>query len=124
MNEAEALAALIGADAAELRAALRQLVQAGEAPIVAERGALIGCAAWHVMPTLRGAAGRITLLVVADGERRRGVGTALLADVEARLAERGCAIAEAVSDIDLANAHGFFRKQGYERTSYRFRKSL
>jgi N-acetylglutamate synthase-like GNAT family acetyltransferase len=124
-SEAEAIRALVGGDAAELRAALRQLIQAGEAPFVAERGAIVGCAAWHVVPTLhRGAVGRLTLLAVAEDARRQGIGTALIEAVEARLAERGCASAEAVSDIDLSNAHGFFRKRGYERTSYRFRKSL
>ncbi|HEY0012068.1 MAG TPA: GNAT family N-acetyltransferase [Allosphingosinicella sp.] len=124
-NEADALAVLTGTDPAELRASLRGLVQSGEAPFVAERGGLVGCAAWHVVPTLQhGAVGRLTLLVVAPEERRRGVGTALLAAVEARFAERGCDGAEAVSDIDLANAHGFFRKAGYERTSYRFRKAF
>jgi hypothetical protein len=43
--------------------------------------------------------------------------------VETRLAERGCAVFEAVSDIDLANAHGFFRRLGFERTSYRLAKT-
>ena len=75
------------------------------------------------MPTLQhGAVGRITLLHVASDERRRGVGTRLIEAAEARLAERGCAMIEVVSDIDLANAHGFFRRLGYERTSYRFAK--
>ncbi|HEX8642471.1 MAG TPA: GNAT family N-acetyltransferase [Allosphingosinicella sp.] len=124
VNDADAIAALVGGDAAKLRASLRQLVRAGEAPFVAERGGIVGCAAWHVMPTLQqGVVGRLTLLVVAEAERRGGVGTALLEAVEARLAERGCARMEAVSDIDFANAHGFFRKRGYERTSYRFFKS-
>jgi hypothetical protein len=27
-----------------------------------------------------------------------------------------------VSEIDLANAHGFFRRAGFARTSYRFAK--
>ena len=121
--DAEALAALLGLTATDVKAALRQLVQAGEAPFVAEERGIVGCAAWHLMPTLQhGAVGRITLLHVAAGERRRGVGTRLIEAAEARLAARGCALFETVSDIDLANAHGFFRRLSYERTSYRFAK--
>ena len=121
--DSDAIAALLRLPPAEVKAALRQLVQAGEAPFVAELKGIVGCAAWHVVPTLhRGAVGRITLLHVSGDERRRGVGTKLAAAVEDRLAERGCALLEAVSDIDLANAHGFFRKLGYDRSSYRFSK--
>jgi ribosomal protein S18 acetylase RimI-like enzyme len=122
--DSEAIAALIGIDPAEVRAALRQLVQAGEAPFVAVLSGIVGCAAWHVMPSLQhGAVGRLTLLRVDPGARRAGVGSKLVEAVEARLAERGCAIFEAVSDIDLANAHGFFRRLGFERTSYRLAKT-
>jgi ribosomal protein S18 acetylase RimI-like enzyme len=124
-SDADALAALLGLPPAEAKAALRQLVQAGEAPFVAEQHGLLGCAAWHVMPTLQHrAVGRITLLHVSDDARRRGIGKKLAEAAEARLAERGCALVEALSDIDLAYAHGFFRRLGYERTSYRFRKKL
>jgi N-acetylglutamate synthase-like GNAT family acetyltransferase len=121
--DGEAIAALLGLPAGDVAAAFRQLVRAGEAPFVAEQGGIIGCAAWHVIPALQhGAIGRITLLRVADDDRRRGVGTRLVEAAEARLAERGCTTVEALSDIDLANAHGFFRRLGYARTSYRFAK--
>jgi N-acetylglutamate synthase-like GNAT family acetyltransferase len=120
-SDADAIAALLGLAPAEARAALRQLVQAGEPPLVAEQDGIIGCAAWHIMPTLQhGLVGRITLLRVADEARRRGVGTTLVEAIEARLADRGRTLIEAVSDIDLDNAHGFFRRLGYERTGYRF----
>jgi ribosomal protein S18 acetylase RimI-like enzyme len=106
-----------------VRSRLRRLVQSGEAPFVAERGGILGCAAWHLMPTLQhGPVGRITSLLVAPDKRRQGIGAQLLAAAEGRLAERGAALIEAVSDIDLANAHGFFRRAGYARSSYRFAK--
>jgi ribosomal protein S18 acetylase RimI-like enzyme len=121
--DAEALASVLELPPAEVKAALRHLLQAGEPPLVAEQGGIVGCAAWHLMPTLRHSPiGRITLLTVAPQARRRGVATSLVEAVEARLAERGCALFEAVSDIDLDNAHGFLRRLGYKRTSYRFAK--
>jgi ribosomal protein S18 acetylase RimI-like enzyme len=128
-GDADAVAALLAeagarTSATEVAAALRELVRAGEAPFVAEERSVVGCAAYHSMPSLQhGAIGRITLLIVLSDARRRGVGTALLEAAQARLADRGCSIVEAVSDIDLANAHGFFRRHGYERTSYRFARS-
>jgi N-acetylglutamate synthase-like GNAT family acetyltransferase len=122
-GDAGAIARLLGLAPAEVKSALRQLIKAGEPPLVAEQGEIIGCAAWHVMPTLQhGPVGRISLLRVANDARRSGAGTGLVAAAEARLADRGCGLFEVVSDIDLDNAHGFFRRLGYERTSYRFAK--
>ncbi|HYG30491.1 MAG TPA: GNAT family N-acetyltransferase [Allosphingosinicella sp.] len=121
--DAEAIAGLLGLALADVKTALRALVQAGEPPVIAEQGGLVGCAAWHVMPTLQhGQVGRITMLRVEKDARRRGVGRGLVEAVEARLADRGCNLFEAVSDIDFEHAQGFFRRLGYERTSYRFAK--
>jgi ribosomal protein S18 acetylase RimI-like enzyme len=123
-GDAAAIATLLGLPVAQVKKVLGRLVEAGEAPFVAEQSSVVGCAAWHSIPTLQhGSVGRITLVHVAGDARRRGVGTRLIEAAEARLAERGCALFEAVSDIDLADAHGFFRRRGYERTSYRFAKS-
>ena len=103
------------------RAGLDDLLGAGEPPLLADRGGIIGCVAWHVVPTLQhGKIGRITLILVAEAERRQGLGRALLDAAEARLREAGCKIIEATSDIAIVNAHGFFRRLGYEQASYRF----
>ncbi|MEA3016353.1 MAG: hypothetical protein QOI38_1075 [Sphingomonadales bacterium] len=121
--DADALALLLGLPATQVKPALRHLIQAAEPPLVAELGGVIGCVAWHLIPTLqKGRVGRITLLRVANDVRRRGVGTSLVEAVEARLAGRGCALVEAVSEIDLDNAHGFFRRLGYERSGHLFSK--
>jgi predicted N-acetyltransferase YhbS len=128
-GDAESIAALIlaaGSDSSErdITATLRQLVHAGAAPLVADEGGIVGCVAWHVLPALQHSepVGRLTLLLVAPDERRRGIGRELAEAAEARLKQRGCGTIEAVSDIELTNAHGFFRKLGYGRTSYRFLK--
>jgi N-acetylglutamate synthase-like GNAT family acetyltransferase len=107
--------------AAGTRAQLGALLDAGEPPLLADRGGVIGCVGWHVVPTLQhGKVGRITLILVADTERRQGIGKALLKAAEARLRKAGCKIIEAISDIAIVNAHGFFRSLGYEQASYRF----
>ena len=85
----------------------------------------MGCAAWHLIPMLGEPAplGRISLLHVAEAHRRRGIGRALLSAAEQRLLDRGCEEVEVLSGIDVVNAHGFFRRLGYERTSYRFTRN-
>lgn len=103
-------------------AALRK---AGAGVHIAERGRLIGCIGWAVVPTLQqGAVGRITVLVVDEAHRRQGIGTQLLAAAESALAKRGCALIEAMSDIDITNSHNFFRTLKFEQTSYRFARKI
>jgi ribosomal protein S18 acetylase RimI-like enzyme len=64
------------------------------------------------------------MLVVAEAARGAGIGAALVAEAETRLAARGCGLVEVTSNIKRLRAHGFYEKLGYERTSYRFAKLL
>jgi len=89
--------------------------------LVAERGNLIGCCGWAVVPTIqRGAVGRLTALVVGADHRHSGIGTALLDAASRILAKAGCTQMEAMSDIEIANAHNFFRALDFNQASYRF----
>ncbi len=89
--DAETIAALIGEpDADAVADRLILLARGGEPALVARRGeALLGCAAWHVEPSLHRARplGRITLLAVAA---RSGAARILTEAAEARLRARGC----------------------------------
>ena len=87
---------------------------------------MVGCLAWHVTPVLHRPTpvGRVTMLVVTEKARREGVGEALVAEAEARAAARGCGLIEVTSNIELGGAHLFYRRIGFERTSYRFVKRL
>ncbi|MEA3001737.1 MAG: hypothetical protein QOH81_525 [Sphingomonadales bacterium] len=129
--DAPAVAALVtelGFDlsVADARKRLRALAKAGEPVLVAEREDVVGCLTWHVTPVLHRPTpvGRVTMLVVAEAARREGVGEALVAEAEARAAARGCGLIEVTSNIELGGAHLFYRRIGFERTSYRFVKKL
>ena len=112
--------------AAEVRRTLARLKKAGEPPLVADEAGVIGVLTWHVTPVLHRPTpvGRVTMMVVTEKARSRGVGAALLAEAEARLHVAGCGLVEVTSNIELGGAHAFYRAHGYERTSYRFAKKL
>ena len=118
----------LGYDVSEkdVAARLRLLTKAGEPPLVAELDGLVGCLTWHVMDVLHRAApvGRITMFVVAEEVRGQGIGTALADAAEARLRDAGCGLIEVTSNMKRFDAHRFYRKLGYEQTSFRFAKQL
>ncbi|MFL6843906.1 MAG: GNAT family N-acetyltransferase [Allosphingosinicella sp.] len=129
--DAGAIAALVTAlgfagSAGDIEARLPALKKGGEAPLVAEQGEVIGILTWHVTPVLHRPhpVGRITMMAVAEGERRHGVGRALVDEALDRMRGKGCGLVEVTSNLDLSGAHSFYRKLGFERTSYRFAKAL
>ena len=129
--DAVAIAALIVAlgyevSAAEVRTRLAALRKAGQTALVADRGGLLGVLTTSVMIVLHRPrpVGRISMLVVAEAARGEGLGRALVAAAEARLAAAGCGLLEVTSNAKRLRAHAFYEKLGYERTSYRFAKPL
>ena len=129
-RDADRIAGLINAlgyevTAADVRRRLTQLRRANEAPLVAEADGVIGCVTWHVTPVIHRPrpVGRLTMLVVAEKQRGKGIGQALVEAAEARLRERGCGLIEVTSNMRRLRAHGFYERLGYERTSYRFAKA-
>lgn len=84
------------------------------------RSGIVACLGWHILPTLhRGVIGRITLLLVAERQRRRGIGRALIDEAASQMGKSGCTAIEAISDIEIRNVHGFFRETEFAQTSYR-----
>ncbi|MGW8202757.1 GNAT family N-acetyltransferase [Sphingomonas bisphenolicum] len=93
--------------------------------VVAELGKLVGCCAWALVPTVQhGMIGRITMILVDEDHRRRGIATDLFKAASYALSKAGCTRVEAMSDIEIRNAHGFFRTLQFEQTSYRFARDL
>lgn len=118
--DAAAVAALIDGEVDGLKTLLARTVRERMPWFLARQEGVVGCLAWHPIPhPLRGTILRITLLYVAPGERRRGIGTALVAALRDEAGRRGAPI-EAISDIAVRNAHGFFRTLDFAQTSYRF----
>ena len=131
-GDAASLAALIAelefaVDPAGVEARIEALAEAGEPVIVAEcDGAVVGLLDWHVMPTVHRPrpVGRIATMVVADGRRGAGIGTAMVREAERRMAARGCGVMEVTSNFKLPRAHAFYERYGLERSSVRFAKTL
>jgi len=129
-------------DAAKLQALLRQLTafktdelgiarnlekvrKANGGTCVAEMRNIVGCCCWTSIQTLQhGMIGRISLLLVDQSHRRQGVATAMLDDACAALRKAGCSRIEVMSDIEISNAHNFFRTLKFEQTSYRFARDI
>jgi GNAT superfamily N-acetyltransferase len=100
----------------------------GSAAIVAGglSGALLGVVTLHTTIVLHRPKpiGRITALVVDESARGRGIGRALVAAAEGAALREGCGMLEVTSNMRRVEAHAFYEKLGYDRSSYRFMKVL
>jgi N-acetylglutamate synthase-like GNAT family acetyltransferase len=63
-------------------------------------------------------------MIVDERHRRRGVGAALVSELEAEARRRGCAVVFLTSAGHRADAHAFYRRIGFEETGKRFVKPL
>jgi len=65
-------------------------------------------------------------LVVAEGQRSRGVGAALVSAAELWAAEHGCQVLRVRSRITRDRAHAFYERAGFERikTQHCFQKII
>lgn len=131
-GDAEAIASLINLlqheiDGKALAKNLSRLKKLGELPLVATlEKQVVGLCGVHKMVAIHRPApvGRITILVVAEKVRKRGIARMLVAAAEQWCRDQGCKLIEVTSNDRLAPAHAFYRHMGYERTSIRFFKKL
>lgn len=106
---------------------LETLAQDGVLPLVATDGdEVIGMCGISAMVTVHRPApvGRVSVMIVDEAYRGRGIGALLMAEAESRLSKRGCKIIEVTSNMSRDRAHHFYEQLGYERTSYRFMSRL
>lgn len=115
----------ISIDEATARRNLEALRKAGGGVLLAELDVPIGCCAWAIVPTVhRGPVGRVSALFVDEHHRRTGIATRLITEAVGALANKGCTLVEAMSDIEIKNAHNFFRTLKFDQTSYRFARKI
>jgi N-acetylglutamate synthase-like GNAT family acetyltransferase len=132
IDDAEAIARLLDqlgypTDAAAVPARLERLRIVGDRLVVAElEGKVAGLAQLHVSPTmaLERPAAKIDGLVVDESHRGRGIGRALVAEMEAEARVRGCVLLYLTSATRRQEAHEFYRRVGLEETGKRFAKPL
>jgi len=68
--------------------------------------------------------GRIVALVVSKTMRRRGIARQLILEAEKDLARRNVRRITLTTRVTRLDAHKFYEQLGYERTGYRYAKSL
>jgi GNAT superfamily N-acetyltransferase len=115
-----------------LDAGARRAVQAEGAPqgytftaAFAAHGACLGVAGWRILATAF--AGRklyVDDLVTASDARSTGVGAALLAELERRAREAGCAVLDLDSGVQRHDAHRFYLRERMHISSHHFSKRL
>jgi glucosamine-phosphate N-acetyltransferase len=71
-----------------------------------------------------GRVGYVDNLVVSEGSRRLGVGTALLERAAMVGRGRGCSYLELDSGFHRAGAHSFYESQGFDRFGFMFGKVI
>jgi len=134
-GDAAGLAVLLGElgypDVTEsVRARLLLLAaEPGSFVLVAEdAGRLLGAASASVIPLLHedGNWCRLSALVVSGGNRRSGIGRALVTDIEVRARAASCRYLEVTSGERPGReaAHAFYEALGLEQVSRRYLKEL
>ena len=99
----------------------------GVLTLVAElNGRVVGAMTTHVYPAIHMSAptAQLTVLVVADELRGRGIGRQLVERAEAFAREHGATKISLTSAIHRVEAHQFYKLLGYEHTGVRLVKSL
>jgi predicted N-acetyltransferase YhbS len=120
----EALISQLGYEAAEsdIAGRLAEMERDGRLVLVAELGGqVVGCLSTSVMRVLHRPApvGRISMMVVEAALRGRGIGAELVRAAEEALVADGCQLVEVTSNLARTEAHRFYERLGYERTSVR-----
>jgi N-acetylglutamate synthase-like GNAT family acetyltransferase len=133
LDDAAAVAALLAelgySNSAEFaREKLRDLgAREGDTVLVAEAAGKVAAVGHLHEATLfhaRGKVGRVMALAVAEGYRRRGAASALMARLEEAAREAGCTQMEITSGLHRPGAHEFYTGLGYAEKPKRFVKDL
>jgi GNAT superfamily N-acetyltransferase len=130
--DAEPIAGLLAqlgypAQAGAVGSRLERLRIVGDRVVVAELdGAVVGLAHLQVAPAIEldRPASKISALVVDEAHRGRGVGRALVEEMEVEARARGCEVLFLTTAARRKAAHAFYERVGLEETGKRFAKEL
>jgi GNAT superfamily N-acetyltransferase len=130
--DAEPIAGLLAqlgypAQASAVGSRLERLRIVGDRVVVAELdGAVVGLAHLQVAPAIEldRPASKISALVVDEAHRGRGVGRALVEEMEVEARARGCEVLFLTTAARRKAAHAFYERVGLEETGKRFAKEL
>ncbi|HEX6841094.1 MAG TPA: GNAT family N-acetyltransferase [Stellaceae bacterium] len=116
----------VGADTAAERVRRLQATGCDPVYVAVDHERLLGLVALHWAPMLHlgKPAARITALVVSAEARRHKIGHVLIDHAVAAARQAGCERVELTSANDRAEAHAFYRAQGFEQSSLRFHRLL
>jgi len=94
--------------------------------VAVEDGAVLGLITTHVRYTMNHAAplAQITLLVVDETRRGKGVGRELVVAAEDWARECGCKRIVVTTALQRADAHAFYEKLAYAHTGRRYGKDF
>jgi N-acetylglutamate synthase-like GNAT family acetyltransferase len=89
-------------------------------------GKVVGCLSLHVMPyfTSGNRVCRVMTLVVQEAMRNQGIGKELIRTAEVFAREVGCSAIEVTSADYREDAHRFYTRLGYPKTSVKFFKEI
>jgi GNAT superfamily N-acetyltransferase len=115
-----------GLDAATLTAVYAEGHPQGLRYLVAyDRGRCVGVAGWRILAlTFAGRKLYVDDLVTAADGRSRGVGHALLAELEQRGRAAGCTVLDLDSGVQRFDAHRFYLRERMHISSHHFSKPL
>jgi len=94
--------------------------------VAVQGGELLGLATIHLRDTLNHPTpiAQITLLVVDEGTRSKGVGRALVSACEEFARGRGARRIAVTTALDRVGAHEFYERVGYRHTGRRYAKDF
>jgi len=132
-SEAEALVALIAqlgyptsADAVRERVERLWSSEVDRLVVAELEGEIAGLASLHTSLSIAydAPAAKLSAIVVDERHRRRGIGQALVEEMEREAERRGCCLVFLTTAARRADAHAFYERIGFEETGRRFTKRL
>jgi GNAT superfamily N-acetyltransferase len=132
-DDAAAVARLLGelgypTDAVDLRHRTRRggKLATGDVFVAERAGSVVGCMSLAFVPYFPDGSVvcRVTALVVAAVHRGQGIGRLLIARAIDEAHGQGCSVLEVTTADRRLDAHRFYERIGFTRTSFRFTRAV